>query len=344
VTDGGFDAATCNASDCTSTAWSETTAGTAPIGPICRAGTGNCADGSGTGYSTGPGWARLGAGLGATTSVSQRVQIPAAPAKLVFFLHITAQPNGTDALSVTIDGTQVFSATDATPGYAFYTRVEVDVSRFAGGARTLRFQGTNNAAATPSDSFDVDEVSLDAAEAPPPPNRDVDGDNYIGSQFGGPDCNDTNAAIHPGVTDVPHDGIDQDCNNRDAPYPRVRVVTPRFVTAYSPRFANASKWYARVTLLVVRAPAGATVTISCSRKGGRCPFKRKTVPVKSARKLKLTSLKRVRLKNHTVISVRVTKPGFIGNLYRYEVRVFKGGRRTTRCLQPGETRPRKTCA
>src|SRR5205814_8008098 len=30
------------------------------------------------------------------------------------------------------------------------------------------------------------------------------------------DCNDGSAAIHPGAFDTPGDGIDQDCNGRDA--------------------------------------------------------------------------------------------------------------------------------
>jgi hypothetical protein len=344
VSDGGFDAATCGATDCVSSSWTETKSGTDPIGPICRSGTEECADGSGTGYNTGPSWARLGAGVGATTSVAQAVPIPAAPAKLRFLLHITQQPNGTDALSVTIAGTEVFHATDATAGYAFYKVVEIDVSRFAGGTRVLRFQGQNTAATDPSDSFDVDEVSLDAAEAPPPPNRDVDGDKYIGQAFGGPDCDDGNAAIHPGATDVPHDGINQDCVGGDAPYPRLSLVRPSFVTLFSPRFAKRSKRFARVKVLEIRVPAGATVAISCSLKRKRCPFKRKSESVSKATTLKLKSLKRVKLKNNTVITVRVTKPGFIGTVFTYKIRLYQRGQRTTRCLEPGETKPQKTCS
>ena len=36
------------------------------------------------------------------------------------------------------------------------------------------------------------------------------------------DCDDTNPAIHPGATDVPDDGIDQDCYGVDADQPRPR--------------------------------------------------------------------------------------------------------------------------
>jgi Putative metal-binding motif/Bacterial pre-peptidase C-terminal domain len=40
---------------------------------------------------------------------------------------------------------------------------------------------------------------------------DGDGDGYAPPQ----DCNDTNAAIHPGATDIAHDGIDQNCDGHD---------------------------------------------------------------------------------------------------------------------------------
>jgi hypothetical protein len=40
VQDGGFDLATCSASDCVSAAWTESSSGAGPIGPICQAGSG----------------------------------------------------------------------------------------------------------------------------------------------------------------------------------------------------------------------------------------------------------------------------------------------------------------
>ncbi len=45
----------------------------------------------------------------------------------------------------------------------------------------------------------------------PTPTTDADSDGYPSTT----DCNDTNAAIHPGATEVCGDGIDQDCSGAD---------------------------------------------------------------------------------------------------------------------------------
>lgn len=54
---------------------------------------------------------------------------------------------------------------------------------------------------------------------------DRDGDGYA-ALLGGGDCDDGNAAIHPGAKDVPDNGVDEDCSGADAHAPRVAATPP----------------------------------------------------------------------------------------------------------------------
>jgi hypothetical protein len=174
VQDGGFEASTCDASKCTNPAWPDfvTSAFSNVTGPICRSGTGSgntdC-NGGGSSPFSGSTWARLGAGYKATNMfdggiiswVEQTVSIPTAPATLSFRLRIIDAVGPTGQFKVEVGGTQVFAATDATPGFAAYAPVTIDLSSLAGTSPLLKLEGISSRMPVgPLDSFDVDAVSL----------------------------------------------------------------------------------------------------------------------------------------------------------------------------------------
>ncbi|MGZ5387651.1 MAG: hypothetical protein ACXWGS_09550 [Solirubrobacterales bacterium] len=174
VQDGGFEASVCDATQCTDPAWTEavTTAFANGTGPICRSGTGSgntdC-NGGGAAAFSGSTWARLGAGYkasamfggGVIASLEQTVSIPTAPATLRFRLRIIDAPVAIGQFKVEVGGTLVFSATDATPGFAAYAPVTIDLSSRAGTAPLLRLEGVSSQMPVGAlDSFEVDDVSL----------------------------------------------------------------------------------------------------------------------------------------------------------------------------------------
>lgn len=173
VNDGGFEGASCDATQCTDSVWTQTTTGAFAnsSGPICRAGTGSgntACNGQGSAAFSGSTWARLGAGYkgaaidgGVISSVEQAVPIPTAPATLSFRLRIIDVPGPTGAFKVEVAGTQVFGVTDTTGGFASYAPVSIDVSSLAGTTPLIHFEGFSGQVPIGAlDSFDVDDISL----------------------------------------------------------------------------------------------------------------------------------------------------------------------------------------
>jgi Putative metal-binding motif len=175
---------------------------------------------------------------------------------------------------------------------------------------------------------------------PTPPNHDVDGDGFLAQPFG-PDCNDNNAAIHPGANDIPHNGVDENCDGHDAPFPALHIRANLSVLFF--------RTFTKITKAPVSgAPAGAKIVLKCSNKKKGCgKLKTKKITVKSAKTVSLLKyLKKLKLKKNAKITVTVTKPGFIGVQTVFTIRIVHNPRKKTFCLEPGSTKPKKfgTCS
>ena len=98
----------------------------------------------------------------------------------------------------------------------------------------------------------------------------------------------------------------------------------------------------KVSLLSVRAPVGARISISC--RGRTCPLRRSAqlVAAKGRRTVQTVTFGRLRNKRlgaGTVLEVRVTKAGRIGKYVRFAFRSGKAPKRSDRCLAPGRSTP-----
>ncbi len=154
------------------------------------------------------------------------------------------------------------------------------------------------------------------ADVPVPVDDDHDG--FVG----GFDCNDRNPAINQGATDVPGDGIDQDCDGFDEAVPFVDYGLSATLT---PPKAGQARGIKFTRLVVTRLPSNRTVAVSCKSakaKGGRCPFSKATRrPAKGKSQVSLTTLfKGRRLAPGAVVEFRVTAPKLNGRVRRFTVR------------------------
>lgn len=110
--------------------------------------------------------------------------------------------------------------------------------------------------------------------------RDMDGDGYgnpsmtqagctlpTGYVTNNTDCNDSNNAIYPGATDIPGNGIDEDCSGADTPLAPINLGIYEFSNVGTPVCPN-------IYNTVTTQPTGATfglfnqASLSCAPAGG----------------------------------------------------------------------------
>jgi hypothetical protein len=155
---------------------------------------------------------------------------------------------------------------------------------------------------------------------------DKDGDGFPA----GVDCRDDSPAINPGAADKPGDGVDQDCKQGDAPFPRLGAG----VAVSWKNFPS----FTRFTVLAVkRSPAGVKVKLTC--KGGGCPFRSKQRTIRKATtQFNLVSLlRRAKLRRGARLELRVTRAGHVGGVTTWTIRAPADPKRSDRCLVPGKT-------
>ena len=88
-----------------------------------------------------------------------------------------------------------------------------------------------------------------------------------------------------------------------------------------------------VRLVVKEVPPGSRVSVSCTRRG----CKRSSKPVGGSGRTTITKLRGKRLRAGVKLSIRVTRPGYVGRVVTYTI-LRNNLRKKTRCLRPGTTR------
>jgi hypothetical protein len=118
-----------------------------------------------------------------------------------------------------------------------------------------------------------------------------------------------------------------------------RPVHATMTSMVSARFVPLSSDTGITEFKVVNVPVGATLLMTCS--GERCPFARRILTHRgpSSSVDLARDLDRRALKPGTVLELRISKPGWTGRLFRWQMQSGKRPSSTVLCLPPGGTKP-----
>jgi hypothetical protein len=170
--------------------------------------------------------------------------------------------------------------------------------------------------------------------------RDIEGATDIAYRIGSPDVNQRLRLVV--IVDNPAPGTSEPLASEmsTAVVALRRPAKPRPLRRLAPfpKVAiggTARPGGAQISLLRVRGPRGATVTVSC--RGRSCPVRSLRRRIRKGR-VRIRKLER-RLPAGTEIELRVTKPGRIGKYTRFRIRSSKGPARVDKCLLPGAEKP-----